>query len=148
MSKGTKAETARQDNPGADVLPDLPRDTDGPVFAEPWQAQAFAMTVSLHSRGAFSWPEWAERLETEIKDAQASGDPDLGDTYYDHWLHSLEALVAEKGLISRDELSDRGEAWDVAARATPLGQPIVLARATMPTSSQTTVVLEDSDNEH
>ena len=44
-----------------ETLPDLPRDADGPVFREPWEAQAFAMAVSLHERGLFTWPEWAPR---------------------------------------------------------------------------------------
>ena len=119
----------RQDDPGATILPELPRDAEGPVFAEPWQAQAFAMTVSLHERGVFTWPEWAERLSAEIKAAQANGDADRGDTYYGHWLRALEALVAEKGLIAASELGERRDAWDRAARATPHGAPIMLDRA-------------------
>jgi nitrile hydratase accessory protein len=119
---------ARADDPGAAVLPGLPRDEGGPVFAEAWHAQAFAMTVSLSERGAFTWPEWAERLGAEIGKAQARGDADRGDTYYDHWLAALEALVAEKGLIGAAELADRRAAWDRAARATPHGEPIVLGR--------------------
>lgn len=109
-----------------DVLPDIPRDADGPVFAEPWQAQAFAMAVSLHERGAFTWTEWADTLAAEIKTAQANGDPDLGDTYYLHWLAALERLVREKGIASPATLSDRRDAWDRAAKTTPHGQPIVL----------------------
>lgn len=117
-------------DPGPDVLPGLPRDDGGPVFNEPWQAQIFAMAVRLHESGQFSWAEWAEHLGAEIMAAQASGDPDLGDTYYDHWLRALEKLVAEKGLIDRDELTARRDAWDRAARATPHGEPIVLGRET------------------
>ena len=118
----------KQGDPGHANLPDLPRDADGPVFAEPWQAQAFAMTVTLHQRGAFTWPEWAERLGAEVAAARDAGDRDLGDTYYDHWLGALEKLVAEKELVSRPELAARRDAWDRAARATPHGEPIVLGR--------------------
>ncbi|MDP6689311.1 MAG: nitrile hydratase accessory protein [Alphaproteobacteria bacterium] len=107
-------------------LPSLPRDEDGPVFDEPWQAQAFAMTVWLHEQGHFTWPEWAEHLGAEIAAAVGEGDPDLGDTYYLHWLKALETLVAEKGLLTAGALADRKEAWDRAAHATPHGQPIVL----------------------
>lgn len=120
--------SARADDPGAAVLPDLPRNDDGPVFDEAWQAQAFAMTVALHERNIFTWREWAERLGSEIKAAQAAGDPDRGDTYYDHWLRALESLVAEKGIVATMELTDRRNAWDRAARATPHGEPIVLGR--------------------
>ncbi|MGY9055558.1 MAG: nitrile hydratase accessory protein [Alphaproteobacteria bacterium] len=109
-----------------ELLPGQPSDQDGPVFAEPWQAQAFAMAVKLHEKGLFTWPEWAATLAREIKQAQAAGDPDTGDTYYHHWLAALEQLVAEKGASSQEELASRKDAWDQAARATPHGQPIVL----------------------
>ena len=110
-------------------LPSLPRDEAGaPVFATPWEAQAFAMAVRLHEGGHFTWTEWAERLAEEIKRAQAAGDPDRGDTYYRHWLATLERLVAEKGLVGVDELHRRKAEWDAAARATPHGQPIELPR--------------------
>lgn len=119
---------ARKDDPGPAILPDLPREDGSPVFAEAWQAQAFAMTVTLYERGIFTWPEWAEHLSAEIKAAQRAGDPDLGDTYYEHWLRALEKLIAEKGILATSELSDRRDAWDRAARATPHGEPIVLGR--------------------
>ena len=112
-----------------DVLPRLPRDADGPVFNAPWEAHAFAMTLSLHERGVFTWPEWAATLAHEIQAAQAAGDADLGDTYYRHWLNALEALVAAKQISSKDELSRYQLAWDHAADRTPHGQPIVLGEA-------------------
>lgn len=114
--------------PGAE-LPSLPRDDQGsPVFREPWEAQAFAMAVRLHEAGHFTWTEWAEALAEQIKQAQAAGDPDLGDTYYLHWLAALERLVAAKGLVTADELARRKGEWAEAARATPHGQPIELDR--------------------
>ena len=100
-----------------------------PVFAEPWQAQAFAMTLQLHQRGLFSWPEWAAALSAQIAAAQAAGDADLGDTYYHHWLAALESLVSAKGAAQADELAHCALAWDHAADRTPHGQPIVLQPA-------------------
>ena len=108
------------------LLPGMPHDCGEPVFAEPWQAQAFAMALALHQRGLFSWPEWAEALSQQIASAQAAGDADLGDTYYRHWLAALEALVEAKGASSADELARYREAWDHAADRTPHGQPIEL----------------------
>ena len=107
-------------------LPNLPRDGDGPVFAEPWQAQAFALTLNLYEAGHFTWSEWAQTLSAEIEAAKARGDPDLGDTYYHHWLAALERLVAEKGLTQSRELVDRKAAWKRAFLHTPHGQPVVL----------------------
>jgi nitrile hydratase accessory protein len=108
------------------ALPEIPRDAAGPVFREPWEAQAFAMAVALHERGTFTWTEWAAALAVEIKAAQAAGDPDTGETYYRHWLAALEKLVAAKALASTTELATRRDQWDRAARATPHGQPIEL----------------------
>ena len=114
------------------ALPDLPRDGDEPVFAEPWQAQAFAMTLALHQRGLFTWPEWADTLARQIRAAQTRGDADLGDTYYHHWLAALEALVAAKGASSADELERYRQAWDHAAERTPHGAPIELSDEDFP----------------
>ena len=107
-------------------VPGLPCDAEGPVFSEPWQAQAFAMTLSLHQRGLFTWPEWAATLGAEIKRAQDNGDPDTGETYYLHWLAALERLVAEKGVADPRTLARYRDAWDHAADRTPHGQPIEL----------------------
>ncbi len=79
------------------AVPSIPCDADGPVFREPWEAQAFAMALALHERGLFTWNEWAATLSGEIKRAQASGDPDTGETYYRHWLATLERLISAKG---------------------------------------------------
>jgi nitrile hydratase accessory protein len=108
------------------TLPSLPRDADGPVFRAPWEAQAFALAVQLQERGLFTWDEWAQALGAEIAAAQKSGDADLGDTYYLHWLRALERLVVAKGAASLAALEDNKDAWDRAAKATPHGQPIVL----------------------
>lgn len=125
----------RSDGAGIDVaagrrateaVPSIPRDTEGPVFREPWEAQAFAMTLALHERGLFSWPEWAATLGEEIKRAQAAGDPDTGETYYRHWLNALERIVAAKGLADVTMLARYRHAWHHAADRTPHGTPIEL----------------------
>src|SRR5947209_7539165 len=87
--------------PDLSALPLFPRDAEGPVFREPWEAQAFALAVQLQERGLFAWDEWAEALGSEIAAAQKCGDPDLGDTYYRHWLSALERLVVAKGAASQ-----------------------------------------------
>jgi nitrile hydratase accessory protein len=110
----------------AEAVPSIPRDTDGPVFREPWEAQAFAMALALHERGLFTWQEWAATLGDEIKRAQALGDPDTGETYYRHWLNTLERLVAAKGVTDSATLARYREAWDHAAERTPHGTPIEL----------------------
>jgi nitrile hydratase accessory protein len=108
------------------ALPGIPHDADGPVFREPWEAQAFAMALALHARELFTWNEWAAALADEIKHAQANGDPDTGETYYRHWLATLERLISAKGVASVDTLHRYRDAWDHAADRTPHGSPIEL----------------------
>ncbi len=108
------------------LLPGQPQSDGEPVFAEAWQAQAFAMALALHERGVFTWKEWAATLAEEISRAQARGDPDLGDTYYHHWLSALERLVTERGILAKDTLSATEAAWARAAERTPHGKPIEL----------------------
>jgi nitrile hydratase accessory protein len=112
--------------PDLDLLPAIRRDADGPVFRAPWEAQAFAIAVTLSDRGYFSWSDWSARLASEIAKASARGEVDDGKRYYHHWLAALEGLVAECGIVLSDELETRRDEWSDAARATPHGQPIVL----------------------
>jgi nitrile hydratase accessory protein len=106
--------------------PSLPADAHGPVFREPWEAQAFAMTLALQEKGLFAWGEWATMLGETIKAAHAAGDPDTGDTYYHHWLATLERMVAEKAVTTQADLTSYRDAWERAAARTPHGQPIEL----------------------
>jgi nitrile hydratase accessory protein len=110
------------------ALPALPRDSGGPaVFAEPWQAQAFALAVKLSEQGHFSWTEWAEALGAELKAAADRGEPDDGSRYYEHWLAALERLVVEKGLTDQEAMRERKEAWMEAYLHTPHGKPVELS---------------------
>lgn len=105
------------------ALPGLPKDAEGPVFAEPWQAQAFALTLELHAQGAFTWSEWAQMLSDELK---AAGPSDDGSRYYEHWLCALERLTMAKQLAGADALLARKAAWADAYRRTPHGRPVEL----------------------
>jgi nitrile hydratase accessory protein len=107
-------------------LPRLPLDEGGPVFAEPWQATAFALAVRLSAEGHFTWKEWAATLADELKAAAEHGEPDDGSRYYHHWLAALERLVVTKGLSDPAALLARKEAWADAYRHTPHGSPVEL----------------------
>ena len=100
------------------------------MFAAPWEAQAFAMAVELHARGAITWKEWSAALGSEIASGNESGgDSGSPKPYYEHWLAALEGLVTKKRLTSVAELATRKAAWKAAAEATPHGEPIVLDAA-------------------
>ena len=93
----------------------LPREAEGPVFREPWEAQTFALTLALHRAGVFPWSEWA------------AGDPDTGATYYRHWQATLERMIVAKGLSNARTIDRYSSAWAQAAHRTPHGTPIELA---------------------
>src|ERR687893_2467869 len=109
----------------AEAVPGIPRDDNGPVFRAPWEAHAFAMALALYQKGLFAWSEWSAMLGEEIKKAQAAGDPDpdTGETYYHHWLATLERMVAEKGVTSAQSLAQHYRAWERAVHRTPHGKP-------------------------
>ena len=105
--------------------PQLPKSADGePVFPEPWAAEAFAMTVHLHSRGVFSWSEWAERLSAEL---HTPGRAEDGSDYFDCWVAALSLLLVSKGIADADAIFSLQQSWQRAAEATPHGKPIELA---------------------
>ena len=104
----------------------IPRDAEGPIFAEPWQAQAFALVVALQNRGIFTADEWAQALGAKIREALAAGGCRDGSDYYERWCEALEHLLIEKGLASHEGVDARSAAWERAARATPHGKPILL----------------------
>jgi nitrile hydratase accessory protein len=108
-------------------FPHQPQDEQGPVFNEPWEAQAFALVIALHEQELFSWQEWAGVLSEQIALAQAGGDPDLGNTYYQHWLAALETISQQKKLSNEDELMTRKSQWTAAYLNTPHGKPIELS---------------------
>jgi nitrile hydratase accessory protein len=120
MSSAATSSFGKKDEPG------IPRNAEGPVFRQPWEAQVFALALSLHERGVFSWNEWTAVLGDEIKQAQAAGDLDTGETYYRHWLAALERLVAVKGLADPQTLAHTRNAWARACARTPNGTPIEL----------------------
>jgi nitrile hydratase accessory protein len=118
--------SSQPDPENLSALPSLPRDEGGPVFAEPWQAQAFALAVKLSEQGHFTWKEWAAVLAEELKAAADRGEPDDGSHYYEHWLATLERLVMARGLSDAAALAARKEAWADAYRHTPHGKPVEL----------------------
>ena len=107
------------------ALPRLPRDHDGPVFAEPWQAEVFALVVALHARGVFSWDAWTHALGAEL----ARDPDDDGSRYYVHWLAALEGLLASQGLAEPGTLEALRRAWADAYRSTPHGQPVITPKS-------------------
>jgi len=68
-----------------------------PVFAQPWEARAFALAVQLHSDGHFTWPEFSQALAKEIS-ANAE------DSYYCLWLRALERIVVDKRIVDAQDV--------------------------------------------
>jgi nitrile hydratase accessory protein len=129
MTTLNKADAYENNVKRFELLPRLPKDKGEPIFAEPWEAQAFAMAVKLSELGCFTWKEWAAALAAELRSAADRGEPDDGSQYYRHWLTALERLVAAKGLVTPAALADCKEAWAEAYRRTPHGKPVKLEPA-------------------
>jgi nitrile hydratase accessory protein len=102
------------------------RNGEGAVFAEPWEAEAFALAVKLSEHGHFTWKEWAATLADELKAAADRGEVDEGSNYYQYWLAALEKMLTAKGLVNRAALDTCKEAWADAYRHTPHGNPVEL----------------------
>jgi nitrile hydratase accessory protein len=85
------------------------------TFAEPWEAQAFALVVALNERGLLPWPEWTQALAAELDGAES---------YYHAWLSALEKLACVR-FVDVDVLAHYRDAWAQAAERTPHGEPIV-----------------------
>ena len=115
---------------GSDGIPmqslNIPQNDSGPVFDEPWQAQAFAMTLKLYDEGQFTWPEWAEHLGAEIARKTAESGQVGNESYYQCWLAALENISMNKKLVTFDQLGSRKEQWRQAYLHTPHGKPIIL----------------------
>ena len=114
---------------------DLSDSDQAPVFAEPWEAQAFALVLRLSEQGLFQWSEWSAALATEIRHARDTGDQDLGDTYYHYWLVALEKLLLEKSVLDSETVESRVEEWRRAYLHTPHGQPIELSAGQEPANT-------------
>jgi len=106
------------------MIPDPAMDEESPRFNEPWQAQVFALAVSLSEAGLFSWQEWTDELSFTILKAQELGDPDLGSTYYQHWLKTLERMLTSKEVLDQTSILQRMKIWEEAYLRIPHGQPI------------------------
>lgn len=129
---------------GWDDLPALPKDEGGPVFAEPWQAQAFALAVKLSELGHFTWKAWAATLADELRAAADRGEPDDGSRYYEYWLAALERLTTTRQLATTSELLQRKEDWAEAYRSTPHGKPVQLGKGSTGSAGVTRSVYHQS----
>lgn len=96
------------------------------MFAEPWEAQVFALTVHLSQQGHFTWSEWTQAFGATLRQAAASGHPDDGSSYYRHWLATLERILIDRGAAEADALEGLKAAWEEAYRTTPHGKPVSL----------------------
>ncbi len=110
------------------LLLDSGKDEQQPVFAEPWEAHAFAIAVKLSEKGLFKWSEWSDALAEEIKEAKDQGKPDFGNTYCQFWLSALETILLEKNILKKSDLKSTMEQWRHAYLSTPHGNPVKLVK--------------------
>jgi nitrile hydratase subunit beta len=72
-----------------------------PVFHAAWERRAFAITVAMGATG-----EWNIDMSRFARENRSPADY-LAKSYYELWLAGLEKLLAERGLVSAEELAAR-----------------------------------------
>ena len=83
----------------------IPIGDDGdPIFAEPWEARAFAIVVSAFEQGRFEWKDFQELLVNEIRHGEASGEPP---PYYLNWAIAAEKLFEDLGTVEHSSIDQR-----------------------------------------
>lgn len=108
------------------ILPESGVTRPEPVFAAPWHAQVFALTVHLNEAGHFAWADWASRFGATLKRHGLARDLDGGDDYFAAWLETLESVLDQTGLADTDAVAQMRGAWKRAYLSTPHGMPVVL----------------------
>jgi nitrile hydratase beta subunit len=75
------------------------REQNEPVFHSEWERRVFGMTLTAMGRRVCNVDEFRRAIE-HMPPASY-----LAATYYEKWLHALESLLVEKGVITREELA-------------------------------------------
>lgn len=113
-----------------DLIPDI--DRTGPVFDEPWQAQAFSVLVALRQEGCFEWKDWVDVFSQTIKAFPAEPGETANAAYFRQWAYALERMLVGRGLLTASEIAGREQQWRQAYLNTPHGEPVHLINATCP----------------
>ena len=83
---------------GMDNFGPLNIEKNEPVFHQEWERRTFGMLLSMMAAGYFKTDE--VRRETELMPPADY----LGADYYEKWLFSLENILLEKNVLTREEL--------------------------------------------
>lgn len=118
---------------------------NGPAFSEPWQAEAFALTLQLARAGHFTWTDWVGTFSAEITASPQTADEDINTAYYRQWMQALEKILAARALVSSTEVTDYEEDWRRSYFHTAHGAPIEFRKGLEPIPSG---ALEELDHDH
>jgi len=88
------------------------REHNEPVFHSEWEKRVFGMTLTAMGRRVCNVDEFRRAIE-HMPPANY-----LAASYYEKWLHALEALLVEKGVVTREELASGHAAAPAPAKAT------------------------------
>ena len=77
-------------------------ETDEPIFHAPWERRMFGILMATFASGIYNVDEFRHAIE-RMAPAEY-----LNTSYYEHWLHSLERVMMEKGQFDQAE---REAAW-------------------------------------
>src|SRR5215211_3499117 len=77
-----------------------------PAFHEPWEGRMHGLNLALGAVGTQEVDEFRHAIERLPRGTYYNA------TYYAKWLYALETLLAEKGIVTREEI----ETHDVRTR--------------------------------
>jgi nitrile hydratase accessory protein len=109
------------------------------AFQKPWHATGFAILLSLHRAGLFSWPEWVDAFSSRDRMSPDRAGECVEDGYYRRVLETVEDLLSGKGMMTAQALAAMDDAWRRAYLGTPHGMPVELSNA---------VAVKDDHNHH
>jgi nitrile hydratase subunit beta len=88
---------SRADLGGQAINDPVVPEREGELFHAPWERQALALTLAMGATGTWNIDRSRSVRETL---------PDYGAlSYYEIWIHALERLLIEHGLVGTDELA-------------------------------------------
>jgi len=86
---------------GMDGLGPILTEAGEPVFHDAWEKRAMSLTLLGLADGLYNVDEFRHAIE-RMAPAEY-----LQTSYYEHWLHALETLMVEKGIVTAEALAAR-----------------------------------------
>jgi hypothetical protein len=85
---------------GMQGFPLVRQEPDEPPFHADWEAHVFAINSALIGRGLYNLDEFRDAVE------RIPAQEYLASSYYERWLRAITMLLAERGIVTEEDLAD------------------------------------------